>query len=50
MTEIRNAFVNLVDTNEALEQLLKEADQNGDGIIDFEEFVDLVRTPTSAEY
>ena len=45
MHEIRNAFFNLVETNEALEQLLSEFDKNGDGVVDFEEFVEMVKTP-----
>jgi Ca2+-binding EF-hand superfamily protein len=44
--EIQKAFCNIVETNEDLEKLLREYDVNNAGVIDFEEFVDMIRTPT----
>lgn len=45
MAEIREAFFSVVEKNETLVALFEEFDRNGDGVIDFEEFVEMVKTP-----
>jgi Ca2+-binding EF-hand superfamily protein len=43
--EVKHAFCNIVDVNEELEEFLQQFDQAGTGYIDFNEFVEMVKTP-----
>jgi Ca2+-binding EF-hand superfamily protein len=49
INEIKNTFLNVVEDNQALVDLMTEFDRNGDGVIDFEEFIEIIRTPDEVE-